>query len=135
MSKLRINICHLYPEHTDYFGDRGNTLALYRRASWHGLTPSLVQVRRGEPVEFKKADLVVLGGIPAAEQEAVLESLKEQQAEFRAAVEKGLVVLAISGFFQLLGESFPAGPDKELSGLGILDMRTRYRRNGSSGTQ
>lgn len=126
MPEFKINICHLYPEHMDLFGDRGNALALCRRACWHGLNPSLIQIRLGERIDFKHIDIMVMGGLQEREQEIVAASLREQLAELTSAVNRGLVVLAISGSYQLLGRSYPSGPEKSLPGLGILDLHTEY---------
>ncbi len=126
MSEININICHLYPEHMDLFGDRGNALALYHRARWHGLTPSLIQIQRGKPIDFNLIDILMMGGLQKSEQEIVVTSLGEQLTGLTSAIALGLVVLAISGAYQILGRHYPAGPEKNLPGLGILEMHTEY---------
>ncbi len=133
MIESNLTICHLYPEHMDLYGDRGNALALYQRARWHGLNPILIQALRGEQIDFTGIDIMVMGGLQESEQEIVAESLREQLTEFKFAVNQGLVVLAISGSCQLLGERFPAGAGKNLPGLGILDLYTEYKAGRFTG--
>ncbi|HHX87795.1 MAG TPA: glutamine amidotransferase, partial [Firmicutes bacterium] len=133
MTEFNLTICHLYPEHMDLYGDRGNVLALYQRAHWHGLNPTLTQASRGEEIDFTGIDIMVMGGLQESEQEVVVESLGEQLAEFKLAVNRGLVVLAISGSCQLLGERFPTGTGKSITGLGILDLYTEYKAGRFTG--
>ena len=128
MSETEIIIGHLYPEHMDQFGDRGNTLALLQRARWHGLKPVPIQIRRGEKIDFDHVDLLVMGSTPQSEQETVVCGLKEQLSELTEAVEQGLVVLAIGGSYQILGKHYPADREKVSNGRGILDLHTEYSR-------
>lgn len=123
---LNISIGHLFPEHMDLFGDRGNTLALHRRACDHGLKPSLIEIRRGEQIDFNRIDLMVMGGFQESEREIVVAGLAKQLAELTLAVDRGLTVLAIGSSFQILGRHYPAGSENVLPGLGILDLRTEY---------
>ncbi len=123
-----INICHLYPEHLNLYGDRGNVLALCRRARWHGLPVNLVPVQPGERVDFAWCDLLFMGGGQDYEQKLVAGDLKGRRREMLEAIEQGMVILAICGSYQLLGQYYATFQGDRIPGLEILDLYTQAGR-------
>ncbi|HOL17381.1 MAG TPA: glutamine amidotransferase [Bacillota bacterium] len=123
-----INIYHLYPEHLNLYGDRGNIIALCRRAGWHGLPFNLVPVHPGDRIDFTRCDLLFMGGGQDYEQKMVAGDLKERRGELLDAVEKGMVLLAICGSYQLLGHYYTTSQGERIPGLGILDLYTEAGR-------
>ncbi|MBS3943093.1 MAG: glutamine amidotransferase [Dethiobacter sp.] len=120
-----INIYHLYPEHLNLYGDRGNILALCRRAEWYGLPYTLVHVRPGEKIDFARCDLLFMGGGQDYEQRLVAGDLKRHRSELLAAIEQGMVILAVCGSYQLLGRYYTTGKGDSIPGLDILDLYTK----------
>ncbi|MGO0121920.1 type 1 glutamine amidotransferase [Desulfothermobacter acidiphilus] len=119
-----LRICHLYPDLLNLYGDRGNILVLLQRCRWRGIPVSLREVRYGEPVDLAEVDLLFLGGGSDQAQRIAAEDLSSRAADLRDAVEKGLVVLAICGGYQLLGHYYRLPGGGELPGLGLIDFCT-----------
>ena len=120
----QINIYHLYPEHLNLYGDRGNILALCRRAAWHGLAVNLVPVQPGEAIEFGASDLLFMGGGQDIEQKMVAADLKKRRHEMLPAIEAGMVILAICGSYQLFGHYYTTLQGERIPGLEIIDLYT-----------
>lgn len=122
---MKLVVAHLYPELMGIYGDRGNVLALARRASWRGHEVEVRYLARGDRPDLSPVDVLVLGGGQDKEQVVVCEDLQGPLGrELRAAIDDGLVVLAICGGYQLLGHYYqPHGGDK-LPGLGVFDAYT-----------
>ncbi|HHX77432.1 MAG TPA: glutamine amidotransferase [Firmicutes bacterium] len=119
-----INIYHLYPQHLNLCGDRGNILALLQRSRWHGLETRVVPVPPGGRIDFRHCDLLYMGGGQDSQQKIVVAALRKYLHELRAAVEAGLVVLAISGSYQLLGRYIVTAKGERIPGLNLLDFYT-----------
>jgi hypothetical protein len=122
---MKLVIAHLYPELMGIYGDRGNVLALARRASWHGLEVEVRHITRGERPDLAAVDVLVFGGGQDKEQVVVCEDLQGPLGtELKAAIEDGLVVLSICGGYQLLGHYYQPHQGAKLPGLSVLDAYT-----------
>ncbi len=129
---MELRLAHLYPELMNTYGNRGNVLALVRRAEWRGIRLDVRGVGLGEPLDPDTYDLYFFGGGQDREQGLVAADLvRHKGPPLGDAVEAGAVVLAICGGYQLLGREFRTGPGEVLPGLGILDAWTvaGQRRN------
>src|ERR1700731_1211560 len=105
MAPLRV--IHLYPDLMSVYGDRGNVLALVRRAEWRGIDVEVSQLSVGDDLDPSEADLIFFGGGQAREQEVVAPALLRQKgAAVRQAVEEGAALLSVCGGYQLLGQSY-----------------------------
>jgi len=121
---MKIVIYHLYPDLLDLYGDRGNVLTLLARCRWRGLEAEVRNVSLGAVPDFAEADIVIFGGGSDREQTLLIEDLKQKAADLKAAVEDGLVLLAICGGYQLLGQYYQTAQNKKIPGLGLLDLYT-----------
>ncbi|MGE5553016.1 MAG: type 1 glutamine amidotransferase [Betaproteobacteria bacterium] len=122
---MKLVIAHLYPELMGIYGDRGNVLALARRASWHGHEVEVRHLARGERPDFSTVDVLVLGGGQDKEQVIVCEDLQGPLGtELKAAIEDGLVALAICGGYQLLGHYYQPHRGDRLPGISVFDAYT-----------
>ena len=128
-----INICHLYPEHLNLYGDRGNILAIRRRAAWHGLKAKIIVVHPGEQIDFNRCDLLFMGGGQDHEQKLVAGDLKGRRGELLEAIDRGMVILAICGSYQLLGSYYETSRGEHIAGLEILDLHTQAGRRRLTG--
>ena len=52
-----LNILHLYPKEMNLYGDRGNILALTRRAEWRGIDIKVIPFEPGDKLP-KKVDII-----------------------------------------------------------------------------
>ncbi|HEY8875681.1 MAG TPA: glutamine amidotransferase [Desulfosporosinus sp.] len=121
---MNLNICHLYPDLLDLYGDRGNILALAARCRWRGIEPVIQQASLGEDLDFMGMDILFLGGGSDREQGLLVQDLMRHKKELRKAIENGLVVLAICGGYQMLGRDYRMANGKILQFLGIIDIWT-----------
>ncbi len=120
----RFNILHLYPEHMNLYGDRGNVLALTQRARWRHI-PSEVMVREiGEPIDWEAVDMVFMGGGEDTHQARIAEDFLKIGPELASRLRDGLPMLAICGAYQLLGQYYKTAEGRELPGVGFLDVWT-----------
>jgi CobQ-like glutamine amidotransferase family enzyme len=125
LAGARLVIAHLYPDLLNIYGDRGNVLALRRRAAWHGVGE--VEVRTytvGEPLDFDEIDLLCMGGGEDVKQALAAEDLRRRRDHLEAAVAGGLPVVAVCGSYQLLGAYYQLSDGSRLEGAGILDLHT-----------
>ena len=123
MKKLTIG--HLYPDLLNLYGDRGNIQCFRKRLTWRGMEAEVIPFLSGDPIDFGKLDIVLLGGGSDREQELVCQSLQGIKKDFQAYVEDNGVVLAVCGGYQLLG-SYYKTETKTIQGLEILDIYTEW---------
>ena len=112
------------------YGDRGNVIAIKKRAEWRGIPVDIVDVRLAEGIRSTdSADLFLFGGGQDREQALLAEDLSGTKgADLRAIVEDGGVVMGVCGGYQLMGHYYETPEGKKLPGVGIFDMHTRPHR-------
>ncbi len=122
---MRLTLVHLYPDLMNVYGDRGNVLALRRRAEWRGIELEVREVSVGDHFDPCEADLLFFGGGQDREQAVVSpDFVAEKSAAVRQAVEDGAALLAVCGGYQLLGRSYTTFDGRELPGAGLFDSHT-----------
>jgi CobQ-like glutamine amidotransferase family enzyme len=119
-----LRVCSLYPELMNIYADRGNIAVLRARCEWRGIGFELAASSLGEPLDADSHDLFYMGGGQDRDQEAVaLDMTETKRAPLHAAADRGAVVLAVCGGYQLLGTGYQLG-DQELPGVGLVDLQT-----------
>jgi lipid II isoglutaminyl synthase (glutamine-hydrolysing) len=119
-----LRVCSLYPELMNIYADRGNIAILRARCEWRGLGFEHAATSLGEPLDPDAHDLFYMGGGQDRDQAAVAHDMAQTKREaLHAAADRGAVVLAVCGGYQLLGHSYQLGDD-ELPGVGLVDLRT-----------
>ena len=122
MPELRV--CALYPELMNIYADRGNLLLLERRCMWRGIGFSVARCSLGDELDPDRADLYYIGGGQDRDQELCAVDLAEVKRDaLHAAADRGAVILAVCGGYQLLGHSYQLG-DATLPGVGLVNLRT-----------
>lgn len=117
-------ILSLYPRDMNIYGDRGNVLALTRRARAHGYKPVVVDLNPGDTIPAH-IDIVIGGGGQDSGQGRVAVDLLQRKAEFHDLAERGTPMLLVCGLYQLFGHRFITHTGDTLEGLGVLDVETR----------
>lgn len=117
-------IVSLYPRDMNIYGDRGNVLALARRARAHGFVPRVVEVNPGDPLP-DRIDIVIGGGGQDSGQGRVADDLLRRGDALRALATSGTPMLMVCGLYQLFGHRFLTHEGEELTGIGVLDVETR----------
>lgn len=122
---LDLNICHLYPDLLNTYGDRGNILALQKRAQWRGINTTIQNITIGDNFDASNFDIIFLGGGQDYEQEIIQKDVLEQKgAEIKNAISNMKVFLCICGGYQLMGKYYKTWDGKEIEFLGALDLWT-----------
>ncbi|MEX1142361.1 MAG: hypothetical protein WEB79_08660 [Thermoleophilaceae bacterium] len=119
-----LRVCALYPELMNIYADRGNIAILRARCEWRGLGFDLAAASLGEPLDPAAHDLVYVGGGQDRDQIAVAQDMAATKRDaLHAMRDRGAVILAVCGGYQLLGHGYQLG-ERELPGVGLVDMRT-----------
>jgi lipid II isoglutaminyl synthase (glutamine-hydrolysing) len=119
-----LRVCALYPELMNIYADRGNLAVLRARCEWRGLGFELGGATLSETLDQEAHDLFYMGGGQDRDQVAVAHDMVETKREaLHQAADRGAVVLAVCGGYQLLGSAYQLG-DEELPGVGLVDLRT-----------
>ena len=119
-----LRVCGLYPELMNIYADRGNIAVLRARCEWRGLGFELEASSLRDPLDPDAHDLFYIGGGQDRDQAAVAHDMAAtKRAALHAAAERGAVVLAVCGGYQLLGHFYELGGE-QLPGVGLVDLRT-----------
>jgi CobQ-like glutamine amidotransferase family enzyme len=125
LGNMKFTVGWLYPDLMNIYGDRGNILTLLRRAEWHGLEASVVELGRGAATQMDEVDVFFFGGGQDREQALIYDDLRQfKQASLQQAVANGAQVLAVCGGYQLLGHYYQTGDGERYDGIGLIDVRT-----------
>ncbi len=120
---MDLRIGWLYGQEMNIYGDRGNVMALVRRAEWRGIDVQAATVGLGEPLDPDAWDLLFWGGGQDREQIAVSHDMQgDKGAALKQAIEDGMPVLAVCGGYQLLGRYYRPFDGDDLPGIGALDV-------------
>jgi CobQ-like glutamine amidotransferase family enzyme len=120
----RLRVCALYPDLMNIYADRGNLRLLEQRCRWRGIDFELSSSGLGEPLDPERADLFYIGGGQDRDQRlCALDMATIKRDALHAAADRGAVVLAVCGGYQLLGHSYELG-EEVLPGVGLVDLVT-----------
>ena len=126
---MELNICHLYPDILNLYGDRGNVLCMEKRLQWRGINVTTTGISIGQTLRASDYDLFFIGGGQDFEQEVLLQDLNGGKAdEIKAAVNDGKTFLAICGGYQILGAYYKTWDGQQCDFLGALDLYTIGRK-------
>jgi CobQ-like glutamine amidotransferase family enzyme len=119
-----LRVCALYPDLMNIYADRGNLLLLQRRCEWRGLGFTVRASGLGEQLDPDGADLYYIGGGQDRDQKlCALDLAQVKRDALHAVADRGGVILAVCGGYQLLGHSYQLG-DETLPGVGLVDLHT-----------
>jgi CobQ-like glutamine amidotransferase family enzyme len=120
----RLRVCALYPDLMNIYADRGNLRLLEQRCRWRGMDFELSASGLDDPLDPESADLFYIGGGQDRDQRLCAFDLATIKRDaLHAAADRGAVVLAVCGGYQLLGHSYGLG-DEVLPGVGLVDLVT-----------
>jgi hypothetical protein len=124
MAEPTLRVCALYPDLMNIYADRGNLLLLERRCRWRGLGFRLSRSDLGQELDPRSADLFYIGGGQDRDQRLCALDLAERKREaLHAVADRGGLILAVCGGYQLLGHSYQLGSET-LPGVGLVDLHT-----------
>ncbi|MGI6256550.1 MAG: type 1 glutamine amidotransferase [Anaerovoracaceae bacterium] len=124
-NQMEINICHLYPDVLNLYGDTGNILCLVNRLKWRGIGCKVTELPVGEPLRASDHDIFFMGGGQDFEQSVLLEDANRyKKREIESAIDEEKVFLAICGGYQILGNYYQTHDGKQYDFMGCLDIHT-----------
>ena len=119
-----LRVCALYPDLMNIYADRGNLLLLERRCEWRGIGFELRGASLGDEIDPDEHDLFYLGGGQDRDQQLCAVDLATVKRDaLHAAAERGRVIFAVCGGYQLLGHAYELGGER-LPGVGLVDLET-----------
>ena len=122
---MELNICHLYPDILNLYGDRGNIITMKRRLESRGIKVNIDECSISQPLNADKYDIFFIGGGQDFEQEVLLRDLSSGKAQdIRTAVEEEKTFLAICGGYQMLGEYYKTWDGVQLDFIGAIGVHT-----------
>ena len=122
---MELNICHLYPDILNLYGDRGNIITMKRRLEGRGIKVNIDECSIGQPLNADKYDIFFIGGGQDFEQEVLLRDLSSGKAQdIRTAVEEEKTFLVICGGYQMLGEYYKTWDGVQLDFIGAIGVHT-----------
>jgi len=122
---MKLNICHLYPDVLNLYGDTGNILCLQKRLFWRGIDCEVTKLPIGRNDDFTRFDLFFIGGGQDFEQEVLLSDLHAGKVkEILSAVEDEKVFLCVCGGYQMMGQYYKLQNGQQLDFIGALDLHT-----------
>lgn len=126
-----INICHLYGNLLNTYGDVGNVMALKYFAKKKGHEVNIEVVSLNDEFDYKKYDFVFFGGGQDYEQSIVEKDLENKKENIKKYIENDGLFLAICGGYQLMGQYYYDAYDNKIEGLKIFDYYTKNQVNSN----
>jgi CobQ-like glutamine amidotransferase family enzyme len=125
MSEYSLNVCHLYPDVLNLYGDTGNIICLQDRMKWRGIGCEVDGLSVGDKLNAGDYDIFFIGGGQDFEQEVLLKDADENKKDdIFSAIDDEKVFLAICGGYQILGKYYKTWDGKQYDFLGALDLYT-----------
>jgi CobQ-like glutamine amidotransferase family enzyme len=119
-----LRVCALYPDLMNIYADRGNLQLLQRRCEWRGIGFALRGAGLGDGLDPDAHDLFYIGGGQDRDQALCAEDLATVKRDaLHAAADRGAVIFAVCGGYQLLGHAYELGGER-LPGVGLVDLET-----------
>ena len=123
---MDLRIGHLYPDLMSIYGDRGNVLALMRRATWRDIDVEVRGFTAGQTWDADWADVYFFGGGQDLGQDIVGADLQgEHGDQLQRSIAGGAAVFSVCGGYQLLGREYVPEVGEPIPGLGVMDVTTR----------
>jgi CobQ-like glutamine amidotransferase family enzyme len=121
---MKLRLCSLYPELMNIYADRGNIQLLRARCEWRGIGFELSGATLGEGIDPDAHDFFYMGGGQDRDQALCAQDMVHTKKDaLHAAADRGAVVLAVCGGYQLLGHEYEMEGER-LPGVGLVDLRT-----------
>jgi lipid II isoglutaminyl synthase (glutamine-hydrolysing) len=124
VAERTLRVGALYPDLLNIYADRGNLLLLERRCAWRGLGFELRGIGLGDALDPDAHDLLYIGGGQDRDQALCARDMAETKlGALHAPAERGAVIFAVCGGYQLLGHGYALGGER-LPGVGLVDLET-----------
>jgi CobQ-like glutamine amidotransferase family enzyme len=117
-----LTITWLYATKMNIYGDRGNVIALQRRAAWRGIDVTIHESGIGDPIAEDTNIFFFGGGQDQAQIDVAMDLQGTKGDRIRKAVDAGASLLSVCGGYQLLGHEYRPHDAEPLPGIGMFDV-------------
>lgn len=122
---MKLNICHLYYDILNLYGDNGNIRSMKNRLEWRGIEAEVTRTSFGKVDYSKEYDIIFIGGGQDFEQDLLVKDLKQYKAGWLLEeIEKGTVFLGVCGGYQMLGKYYETHDGNRIEFLGGINAYT-----------
>lgn len=123
---MKLSIAWLYPDLMGTYGDRGNVVALVKRAEWRGITVEVLECGLSDaPENLRSSNLIFMGGAQDRQQKIVSRDiLKVKGPVIKEMIEKGIPGLFVCASYQFMGRYYKTADGESIGGLGLFDLYT-----------
>ncbi|KKR81181.1 MAG: CobB/CobQ domain protein glutamine amidotransferase [Candidatus Daviesbacteria bacterium GW2011_GWA1_41_61] len=123
---MKLTIGYLYGDCMNIYGDRGNIIALQKRAQWRGIGVEVKNISLKDKLKAGEVDLFFFGGGQDQAQALVAKDLEESGKGkiIKEEIERGVPLLSICGGYQLLGEYYKPHDGPKLPGVNLFPVYT-----------
>ncbi|MGL5540639.1 MAG: type 1 glutamine amidotransferase [Erysipelotrichaceae bacterium] len=128
---MELNICWMYHDIMDLYGDAGNIQTLKIRAQQRGIDVIVDTCGIGEDKDLSAYDVLFIGGGADNEQAKLYEDLLARKANIQKAMEERVFVLLICGGYQLFGQYYLDATGHKTLGLGFFEYYTEASLDGT----
>ncbi len=130
-ARHQVRLAYLYPRLLNLYSDAGNVLCLQRRCAWRDIDLQVDEIDVSESPRFESYDMAFIGGGEDRQQTIAARDIVLTKAPgLRAALEGGLVCLAVCGGYQLLAEYYKPAAGDPLPGVGHFKAYTEHAGAG-----
>ena len=119
-----LNICHLYPDLMDTYGDKGNIVTIQKRCQWREIDVKIANISVGQPLPNFDFDFYFFCWGQDKTQTIIGIDLQKEKHRLERAVNNGAVLLSICGGYQLLQKYFKTKNGEIIKGIGLFDAYT-----------
>lgn len=125
MSDYKLNICHLYPDILNLYGDTGNIICMEQRLKWRGIDCQVTGLSVGDKLNAGDYDLFFIGGGQDFEQDVLLaDADANKKSDILSAIDDEKVFLAICGGYQILGNYYKTWDGQQMDFMSAIDVYT-----------
>lgn len=128
--KHLVNVCWMYHDIMDLYGDKGNIMVLKKRCLDRNIEFHLDTCGIGEQKDLSQYDLIFLGGGADKEQISLIPDLLSRKENIKKAMDEHTFVLLICGGYQLFGQYYIAADGSKIEGLKFYDYYTDTGKEG-----
>lgn len=122
---MELNIINMYPDVLNLYGDSGNITCIKQRAKWRGITLNIQDLTVSSDVQVNEdTDMILIGGGSDSGQSTVATNLLKQASALENYIENDGVILAISGSYQMFGQTYIDPNNNKLPCLELLDINS-----------
>lgn len=121
---MKLNICWMYHDLMDLYGDKGNIQVLKMRCLDRNIECNVDTCSIGEKKDLSEYDLLFIGGGADKEQSILVDDLLSRKENIQKAMDSNTFILLICGGYQMFGQYYLNGDGEKVNGLGFFDYYT-----------